>query len=629
MLNLEDLYTASLRTSIVSASALPLYSPNTTNTSTNTTEGDADTDEQEERDTVPLGRLPCGARRGRSSTAATSTTTPTQQCGSNNALLPALLRTLARVLLPAAWAEPDVQTRGALWGAVCVFLRVNPSAWLLAPPAPPYGAYAAFRAFLTRGLESVEGTEEEEWEEEDVEEEEGGGGGRACLDPAHALRRVLRRAGWGAVDFNLYLFHLYYYLCSHPSGARAGFVGARELYYLKFHGLLKLYCRYLKLYLKSWDQPNRLAPRPTWLLAPPAPLHGAYAAFRAFLARGCAPLSPNSSGIGIGASGGGGGGEILTLHTLFDAFWGALGGGAPSIFSSTSTPVSTALSAPSASTPTDTNTQNPTDDPAAQLDKKQQTQRPTPAPALTTALPRAPVRRGRIEGNWRGRRRRGGRQSGGTAARAGGWEDLLAAGLTTLGACLRAAGPPTLVCAVLEALVGVEDDATTTGATDATESTESPTPKLPPALVSARIGATGLVLRFDIVAAANNDVRTRGGSAFFDMPFGGGPGSCAIPAGYAAARALREWAAAPQQHSDVGLDAEGADEDADGDSYTEDEVPRDYRRQDNEAFASRGLMAVNNCGLKPPTGTECMQFEIHSGAGGKGGEKWYAKANQG
>ncbi|KAJ7770760.1 oxysterol-binding protein [Mycena metata] len=52
-----------------------------------------------------------------------------------------------------------------------------------------------------------------------------------------------------------------------------------------------------------------------------------------------------------------------------------------------------------------------------------------------------------------------------------------------------------------------------------------------------------------------------------------------------------------------------------------------YRHQDDEAFASRGSMAVKNCVLKPPAGTERMRFEIHSGAGGKGGEKWYVKAN--
>jgi hypothetical protein len=48
----------------------------------------------------------------------------------------------------------------------------------------------------------------------------------------------------------------------------------------------------------------------------------------------------------------------------------------------------------------------------------------------------------------------------------------------------------------------------------------------------------------------------------------------------------------------------------------------DYRHQDDEAFASRGSMAVKNCVLKPPAGAEGMRFEIHSGAAGRGGEKW-------
>ncbi|KAJ7658861.1 hypothetical protein DFH06DRAFT_1196108 [Mycena polygramma] len=53
----------------------------------------------------------------------------------------------------------------------------------------------------------------------------------------------------------------------------------------------------------------------------------------------------------------------------------------------------------------------------------------------------------------------------------------------------------------------------------------------------------------------------------------------------------------------------------------------DYRHQYDEAFASSGAMAVKNCILKPPAGAERMRFEIHSGAGGRGGEKWYMKAN--
>ncbi|KAF7303589.1 Oxysterol-binding protein [Mycena indigotica] len=51
-----------------------------------------------------------------------------------------------------------------------------------------------------------------------------------------------------------------------------------------------------------------------------------------------------------------------------------------------------------------------------------------------------------------------------------------------------------------------------------------------------------------------------------------------------------------------------------------------YRHQEDEVFASRGSIAVVNCVLKPPSGTDRLRFEIHSGSG-KGGEKWYLKAN--
>ncbi|KAF7304407.1 Oxysterol-binding protein [Mycena chlorophos] len=51
-----------------------------------------------------------------------------------------------------------------------------------------------------------------------------------------------------------------------------------------------------------------------------------------------------------------------------------------------------------------------------------------------------------------------------------------------------------------------------------------------------------------------------------------------------------------------------------------------YRHQEDEVYASRGSISVVNCVLKPPSGTDRLRFEIHSGSG-KGGEKWYLKAN--
>ncbi|KAJ7040130.1 RNA polymerase Rpb1, domain 5-domain-containing protein [Mycena alexandri] len=81
--------------------------------------------------------------------------------------------------------------------------------------------------------------------------------------------------------------------------------------------------------------------------------------------------------------------------------------------------------------------------------------------------------------------------------------NLLAAGLTTLSACLRAGGPPALVCAVLEALVGVEDEAATPESEPEAESDpEPPTAKLPPALVGVRIRVAGLALRTEVLQGA-------------------------------------------------------------------------------------------------------------------------------
>ncbi|KAJ7150479.1 Oxysterol-binding protein-domain-containing protein [Mycena crocata] len=54
-----------------------------------------------------------------------------------------------------------------------------------------------------------------------------------------------------------------------------------------------------------------------------------------------------------------------------------------------------------------------------------------------------------------------------------------------------------------------------------------------------------------------------------------------------------------------------------------------YRHQEDEQFASRGSIAVRTCVLKPPSGTDRMRFEIHSGhrGGSATTQKWYMKAN--
>ncbi|KAJ6599995.1 hypothetical protein DFH09DRAFT_1355983 [Mycena vulgaris] len=61
-------------------------------------------------------------------------------------LPPALVRTLARAILRAAWVEPDGAVQGAMWAGLLGFLRDHPEAWAQAPTA-----YDEFRgAFLAR-----------------------------------------------------------------------------------------------------------------------------------------------------------------------------------------------------------------------------------------------------------------------------------------------------------------------------------------------------------------------------------------------------------------------------------------------------------------------------------------------
>ncbi|KAF7348632.1 Delta-9 fatty acid desaturase protein [Mycena venus] len=93
----------------------------------------------------------------------------------------------------------------------------------------------------------------------------------------------------------------------------------------------------------------------------------------------------------------------------------------------------------------------------------------------------------------------------GAAGAVGG--DLLTTGLETLGACLRAGGPPALVCAVLEALVGDDsDDASPLSEVirqeDGEDDDAEPTKPTTKAAAAARIRAYGLTLRLDVLRAA-------------------------------------------------------------------------------------------------------------------------------
>ncbi|KAJ7702626.1 hypothetical protein B0H16DRAFT_1902434 [Mycena metata] len=517
----EDLYTAYLRASIDPASALPLYS---TPTTARSSEEGGGQDDEEERDTLPLGRAQPALRRaawalvpvllGRSTTTtttsnstatATASSSSTLSPGSNNgtpALPPALLLTLARALLPAAWAEPDVQTRGALWGAVCVFLRANPTAWLLAPPAPPHGAYAAFRAFLARGCAPLPPTTGIGGGASGISGAGGGGGGSPegvygaavvlvagvpweILTPLHTLFDAFWGALGGAPSTS-------------TSTPTASITSATTSTSTTSTTQISAQTQYA------------YAPAPALTTALPAARARACAAFvgavlecavfvvRRGRARGNGSSSSLSSSLsaadeqtegestasaaaaageqtereskgageaeGTGeAKGGVDGVEGEAGARLFAQevarVWVALGGGVPVSRSGG-----------------EQEEQGEMEGTGGKEVKKE------PKPLLHVDAQRAA---GLVRGAL------------GAAGGVGG--DLLAAGLTTLGACLRAGGPPALVCAVLEALVGVEDAAETT---KLAQDPESPTAKLPPALVSARIRTAGLALRTEVLRNA-------------------------------------------------------------------------------------------------------------------------------
>ncbi|KAJ7029176.1 hypothetical protein C8F04DRAFT_1265238 [Mycena alexandri] len=295
--------------------------------------------------------------------------------------------------------------------------------------------------------------------------------------------------------------------CGARRGAHARVIGALYCYDLKFHcyhGFLKLYPRYLNNNNATTRSSNALPPALLLTLA------------HALLPAAWAEPDVQTRGTC--------GGAILTpLHTLFDALWGAL----------------------AASTPADANVH----------DTKQQTrtQKPNPRPRADNRAPRraraafvGAVLEAGGTGEWKGIGAREGIGEAGArlftqevARVADAAEDderetdakkeakeanakpllhvdarraavlvrgvLGAAGgvggdlLTTLSACLRAGSPPALVCAVLEALVGVEDEAATP---EVESDPETPTAKLPPALVGARIRAAGLALWTEVLQGA-------------------------------------------------------------------------------------------------------------------------------
>ncbi|KAJ7753858.1 hypothetical protein B0H16DRAFT_1834148 [Mycena metata] len=533
----EDLYTAYLRASLdpASASALPLYRPNTTNTSTNTTEGDADADEQEERDTLPLGRGQPALRRAAwalvpvllatttsnstatavtsSSTPGTSTTT-TQQPGSNNnnnALPPALLLTLARALLPAAWAEPDVQTRGALWGAVLrrydafppfspfplpskndepklTRTTANPSAWLLAPPAPPHGAYAAFRVFLARGCAPLGNISTGSG----ISGAGGGNGGSPegvygavvvlvagvpweILTPLHTLFDASWGALGGAPSTSTSTTQI-------PAQTQVGYTAALAL----TTALPAARARACAAFVGAVLECAVFVVRRGRARSLSSSLYSSLStmASTAPALEGQSKATEEAEGTGEAEGGveGEAGAQLFAQEVA--RVWVALGGGVPVAH-----------------------------DGGGGAKDKEGTGGTGGMQGMEEKKEVKPLLRVNV-------RRAAGLVRGALGAAGGVGGDLLAAGLTTLGACLRAGGPPALVCAVLEALVGVEDAADTTGSA---QEPESPTAKLPPALVSARIRAAELALRTEVL----RDAVEREGAALLVRAltaFGGGDG---------------------------------------------------------------------------------------------------------
>ncbi|KAJ7154581.1 hypothetical protein C8R46DRAFT_1117799 [Mycena filopes] len=440
-----DAYTAYLRASL--ASPPPLHSTTTT----------TDGEDEEEHDTLPLGRAQPALRRAawalvpvlaaRAPIAATSTPTPDPQSATSStttttttttALPPAILLALARAALPAAWAEPDAQVRGALWGALCVFLRANPAAWRLAPPNPPRGAYAEFCAFLARGCapSSNKATS--------------GGGGNSNPEGVYGAVVVLvAGVPWEILTPLHTLFDAFWGALGGPpavSSSRPGqlAVDVGEEEREDEDG--------------EEEEPVRTA-APALTTALPAARARAGAAFvgavlecAVFVVRRGRSASANiTQAQGEDTVEGEVGARLFAQELA--RVWVALGGsGSDGVLA----------------------------DPQEENKEEKDVAR---KPLLHVDT-----------------RRAAGLVRGALGAAGGVGADLLTAGLTTLGACLRAGGPPALVCAVLAALIGDESPISDTQDYDEVQS--EPTAKLPPALVAARIRAAGITLRTDVLRGA-------------------------------------------------------------------------------------------------------------------------------
>ncbi|KAJ7669444.1 hypothetical protein DFH06DRAFT_1321521 [Mycena polygramma] len=433
-------------------------------------------DEQdEEKDTLPLGRAQPALRRAAwgllVALLSASGRAPVQsQEGveggegkeareTREGLPPALVLTLAHTALPAAWAERDAGVQGAMWGGVLVFLRANPHAWKLAPPSGSFGAFLT--NFLARACNSAPNTGTNELE-----------AGYAAVVvvvgsvPWELLSplRTLLDAFWAA------LF---------PSSSSSSSTSAGPAH---AHG-----------------------PAAALTTALPGPRARAGAAFLGALlecgvfgvrrgrAAGKADVRDAGAMEGDGGEGegreGGEGDDTRLFAREIARVWAALGGVEASDVSGSSEEINEGAE-----------TVGETVDGKEEIKEENENEKGVSEVKVKAEQKQQKQQKPRL---YVDTRRAAGILRGALAAAGGVGGDLLAAALDSLGACLRAGGPPPLVCAVLEALAADSGSASASVDAEAKEEENAdPRARLPPAAVAARIHAFGLALRADVLRAA-------------------------------------------------------------------------------------------------------------------------------
>ncbi|KAJ6470235.1 hypothetical protein C8R47DRAFT_760272 [Mycena vitilis] len=450
----EDEYTAYLKTE--------LADPHLASSRTRKDEDDADT----ETDTLPLGRAQPALRRAawgllgallrdldkRGSGGTVIEGGAAIEGGAERegkegvGLPPALVLTLAHTALPAAWGERDAGVHAAMWGGVLVFLRANPQAWKLAPPS---GSFEAFLTnFLTRACNSAPNTGTNELE-----------AGYA------AVVVVVGSVPWELLPPLRELLDAFWAALSPSPGHTHG-------------------------------------PAAALTTALPGPRARAGAAFLGALLecgvfgvrRGRAARAANESDSREDEEREGGEDDTRLFAREIARVWAALGGVEP--FDSASTGDETHGGA------------KVEQKDAEDMEEKAEVKdgdKDENENAVEKEEVKAKVKEEQKKQKPRlhvDTRRAAGILRGALAAAGGVGGDLLAAALDSLGACLRAGGPPTLVCAVLEALVAEVGPPASVDAEAKEEDNADPRARLAPAFVAARIHAFGLALRADVLRAA-------------------------------------------------------------------------------------------------------------------------------